>query len=167
MESEQARFRRGDRLWARDKFNLWWEACVVKERDKGGDLELRIHFKGWSAGHKVKEWIGAFSFGLQSEQPPPDAELADAEDEDENERLFRNLTGHVGDDQFEVEHIVGRRVRNGAVQYKVKWKNWAAKWNQWRDAVNIDAGLVADLCTQLLIDVFLFRVVARDFYLYI
>ncbi len=37
------------------------------------------------------------------------------------------------DDKYEVEKILGKRVKNGITQYKIKWKNWNNRYNRWID----------------------------------
>ena len=47
--------------------------------------------------------------------------------------------GGLGDPEYsEVEKVLDRRERGGAVQYKIKWKGWNNRYNCWRDEGDLD-----------------------------
>lgn len=50
------------------------------------------------------------------------------------------------DSEYEVEAIRDRRVRDGKIQYLIKWKNWPEISNTWEDESNLEG------CRELLAD---------------
>lgn len=41
-------------------------------------------------------------------------------------------------DEYEVEAIRDRRIKDGKIQYLIKWKNWPEISNSWEDEPNLD-----------------------------
>lgn len=33
--------------------------------------------------------------------------------------------------RYEVEKVLSHRIRNGKLEYKIKWRGWDDSWNQW------------------------------------
>ena len=47
-------------------------------------------------------------------------------------------TGHKGDDVYEVEKLVDRRIRWRRKEYKVRWNGWPPEWDTWEPEKNIN-----------------------------
>lgn len=56
----------------------------------------------------------------------------------ENDSSCRSETEtSSGDDIYEVEEILNKRVFRGKVQYLIKWKNYLSNYNSWEPKENI------------------------------
>ncbi|KAJ7601193.1 hypothetical protein C8J56DRAFT_912399 [Mycena floridula] len=45
--------------------------------------------------------------------------------------------------QYEVEVIIGARMRNGQWEYRIKWADWGEEWNTWEPLQNLQKCSVA------------------------
>ena len=48
------------------------------------------------------------------------------------------VEGSEDPDHYEIEKVLNRRVKNGVVQYKVKWKGWNNRYTCWRDEEDLE-----------------------------
>ena len=96
------------------------------------------HRRGSGPGRKRKRIASSSSSSSEEEEDPEGAEKlsSSSPSEEEEEEAEEEEEGGA---QFEVEEIVDHRRRNGKLQYKIKWKGYASKYNSWEGKSGIDA----------------------------
>ena len=126
--------REGQDVLARDKRGTWYAAKVVAERGEGDEHELKVHFSGWRT--RFDEWLRPAAVMKQS-GPSVEKQLAEAN--------WSSTDGHDAiTDTWEVEDIVGKRLRQGRTQYRVRWAGWSASSDSWEPREHLDASLVTE-----------------------
>ena len=130
------------------------DGCILREKHPGlcvipMEEEKRIRRQPSHTEPKLGAGGGASSFQPPPEErkprpkpKPPPKKLSGAKSSmcPEDAVLFGMdaSTGYKGDDVYEVEKLVDRRIRWRRKEYKVRWNGWPPEWDTWEPEKNIN-----------------------------
>lgn len=114
----------GECLRAQDRCGHWYNAKVKEIRGEGSTLEVKIHFQGWA--ERFDEWIPANSDKLRRDEGC----------------MPRTPVGRVSAGYYEVERLVGKRKRNGNVEYKCRYAGYSEQHDEWQQAQFVSDDLI-------------------------
>ena len=100
----------GDDVAAKDRVGSWLAGRIVGERNKGGDREFEVHFLNWN--DKYNEWFAHDSEKLRC----PEFLNVEALPYD-----WGHTQGQIDGDDWRVDSILKKRMRNGETEVLVHW----------------------------------------------
>ena len=88
---------------------------LFKILERIGDLDFKLELSGWLKLHPVfhVNQLSPYRDNGLAKPPPPDSVVVD------------------GEEEYEVEAIVGHKTTRGGIRYQIKWKGYSSAENTW------------------------------------
>ena len=97
--------------------------------------EIKIHYTSFS--HRLDEWLDVASARLRAVTVDLSHPVVQAWGD--------GTAGLIEEDVYEVEELIGKRKRDGKVEYRVKWANWDLPGDStWEASDKISDDLISD-----------------------
>ena len=124
-----AAFEKGQRVRARDRCGVWYDARIVTFDHPEQPAEVKVHYLGWNSS--TDEWIALADERILKE-------FDELPDEKPYSWDMEEGLVDLEDMQYEVERIMRKKsTRDGDVKYLIRWKGYSSAYDSWEAAEDV------------------------------